>query len=123
MGVWATLFIANHLSIHKLQILGDSKVIINWLNNKGNLRVSSLEGWKQRIKLLRRKFMATNYFHIYREYNKEANEQSKKAHLELEGYIVLHKWSSGLEGQSNIINIYWWLHPSALYFESLFSVF
>jgi ribonuclease HI len=51
MGVWATLFIANYLSIHKLQILGDSKVIIDWLNNKSDLRVSSIEGWKQRIRI------------------------------------------------------------------------
>jgi ribonuclease HI len=106
MGTWATLFIANYLSIYKLQILGDSKVIINWLNNKGNLCVISLEGWKQRISLLRRKFMATNFYHIYREYNKEVDEQSKKDLLELEGYIVLHKWSSDLEGQRSIINIY-----------------
>jgi len=29
MGAWATLFIENLLSIHKLQILGGSKVIID----------------------------------------------------------------------------------------------
>jgi hypothetical protein len=106
MGVWATLFIANHFSIHKLQILRDSKVIIDWLNNKSDLRVSSIEGWKQRIKMLRRKFLATNFFHIYREFNKEADEQSKKSLLKPKGYILLHKWSSGLEGQRRLINIY-----------------
>ena len=42
MRVWATLFIANHFSIHKLQILRDSKVIIDWLNNKSDLRVSTI---------------------------------------------------------------------------------
>jgi ribonuclease HI len=29
MGVWATLTIAHHLSYPKLQILGDSKVVID----------------------------------------------------------------------------------------------
>jgi hypothetical protein len=106
MGMWATLFIANYLSITKLQILGDSKVIINWINNKGNLCVSSLEGWKQRISLLKEKFMVTKFYHIFREYNKIEDEQSKKALLEPEGYIVLHKWSSDVEGQRTIINIY-----------------
>jgi len=82
MGVWETIFIANLLSIHKLQILGDSKVIIDWLNDKSDLRVSSIEGWKQRIKMLKRKFADIHFFHIYREYNKEADGISKKELLE-----------------------------------------
>jgi ribonuclease HI len=70
LGVWATLYITNYLSISKLQVLGDSKVIINWLNNKGNLCVSPLEGWKQRISLMKEKFIATNFYHIFREYKR-----------------------------------------------------
>jgi ribonuclease HI len=49
MGAWATLFLANLLALPKIQILGDSKVIIEWLNERSELRVSSLEGWKKRI--------------------------------------------------------------------------
>jgi hypothetical protein len=49
LGVWATLLLANHLSIHKLQILGDSKVVIDWINKRGELRACAIEGWKQRI--------------------------------------------------------------------------
>jgi ribonuclease HI len=65
MGLWATLFIANYLSITKLQILGDSKVIINWINKKGNLCINALEGWKQRINLLKEKFISTKFYHIF----------------------------------------------------------
>jgi ribonuclease HI len=106
MGLWATLFIANYLSITKLQTLGDSKVIINWINKKGSLRVSALEGWKQRISELKEKFISTSFYHIYREYNKIVDAQSKKGLLESEGYIVLHKWPSDVEGLPTIINIY-----------------
>jgi hypothetical protein len=49
MGAWATLHLANLLALPKIQILGDSKVIIEWLNERSDLRVSSLEGWKKRI--------------------------------------------------------------------------
>ena len=70
LGVWETLYIANYLSISKLQVLGDSKVILNLLNNKGNICVSSLEGWKQRISLMKEKFMAINFYHIFREYKR-----------------------------------------------------
>ena len=37
MGVWATLTLANMWSIQKIHVLGDSKVIIDWLNQKSNL--------------------------------------------------------------------------------------
>jgi hypothetical protein len=49
LGSWDTLFLTNLLALPKIQILGDSKVIIDWLNEKSELRVSSLEGWKKRI--------------------------------------------------------------------------
>jgi ribonuclease HI len=90
MGAWATLYLANLLSLHKIQILGDSKVIIDWLNYKSDLRVSSLEGWKQRIQMLRRKFEDIQFYHIYRDYNKEADGLSKQALLAPEGIISLH---------------------------------
>jgi len=37
LGIWATLTLATHLALSKLQALGDSKVIIEWLNNRGRL--------------------------------------------------------------------------------------
>jgi hypothetical protein len=57
MGAWATLHIAKYLDIEKLQVYGDSLVIINWLSNKGNLRVCALEGWKRRITILKENSM------------------------------------------------------------------
>jgi ribonuclease HI len=95
IGAWTTLFIANLLSLSKLQILGDSKVIIDWIKFKGELRVSSLEGWKQSFRLLSRRFKDLQFFHIYRELNKEADRQSKLALLAPErNYLalLLVKW-------------------------------
>jgi hypothetical protein len=50
MGVWASLILATRLSIPYLHVLGDSKIVIDWLNQKGALQVVSLERWKERIK-------------------------------------------------------------------------
>jgi ribonuclease HI len=50
MGIWATLTLAIHLNIRRLQALGDSKVIIDWLKGKAKLDVCYLEGWKKRTK-------------------------------------------------------------------------
>jgi ribonuclease HI len=37
LGVWATLFLAIILHITGLQIIGDSKLIIDWCNGIGSL--------------------------------------------------------------------------------------
>jgi len=44
LGVWATLTLATHLSLQKLQVLGDSKVVIDWLTKRGRLQASSIKG-------------------------------------------------------------------------------
>jgi hypothetical protein len=49
LGAWDTLTIAKLLDIHYIQVMGDSKVIIEWLNHKGKLKAINIEGWKQRL--------------------------------------------------------------------------
>jgi hypothetical protein len=49
MGAWATIVLAVRLSVSDLHVLGDSKIVIDWLNKKGDLRVENLDAWKERI--------------------------------------------------------------------------
>jgi len=56
LGIWATLTFSSHLSLPKIQDFGDSKVIIDWLNDKGQLKACSIEGWKIRTKDLIKNF-------------------------------------------------------------------
>jgi hypothetical protein len=44
LGIWATLHLASRLNIKALQIFGDSRIVIDWLNNKRKLQVTSLLG-------------------------------------------------------------------------------
>lgn len=51
LGVWATLNLAARINLEALQIFGDSKIIIDWLNCREKLQVISLfglEGQNQR---------------------------------------------------------------------------
>jgi ribonuclease HI len=89
LGAWVTLYLADQLNFHKIQVLGDSKIIIEWLNQKNVLQVSTLEGWKLRIASLVNRFSSVQFFHIYREYNMEADWLSKKALIAAEGIISL----------------------------------
>jgi ribonuclease HI len=83
MGLWATLTLASLWSITNLQVLGDSKVIIEWINLKGNLHSANLECWKQKTKDLAKTFNDIRFQHIYREHNKEADSLSKRALKEI----------------------------------------
>jgi ribonuclease HI len=98
LGAWATLTLATRLDIAQLQVLGDSKIVIDWINNKCKLCVTSLTGWKQKIRSLIPIFKDLKFEHIYREDNEEADSLSKKALLAPEGRILYSKWQDGQEG-------------------------
>jgi ribonuclease HI len=78
MGLWASLTLASQWAIKKIQILGDSKVIIDWINQKGNLQAVNIEGWKLKTKDLVSKFEDISFQHIFREHNKEADQLSNR---------------------------------------------
>jgi ribonuclease HI len=77
MGAWATLMLAGHLLLHRLQVTGDSRDVIDWLSNKGRLKVCAVEGWKSRITDLIKLFQSVNFEHIFKNYNKEVDHLSK----------------------------------------------
>jgi ribonuclease HI len=106
MGAWATLSLALHLSIKRLQILGDSKVVIEWLSNRGSLQVCAIEGWKARIRDMIRCFDVVSFDHIFRNSNRDANLLSKQALGEPEGSIIYYPWSNGIAGHKSHISLY-----------------
>jgi ribonuclease HI len=79
MGAWETLSLASHMSLQRLQIMGDSKVVIDWLSNRGKLQVCAIEGWKARIKDLIKSFNLVSFEHIFKNFNMEADLLSKQA--------------------------------------------
>jgi ribonuclease HI len=79
LGAWALLTLASRLSISKLLVQGDSKIVIDWLQGKGRLQVVSLDCWKDRIIEIFKLFQKLTFTHVYREENKEADSLSKQA--------------------------------------------
>jgi ribonuclease HI len=102
LGAWATLFLASRHHIEALQILGDSKIIIEWLNNRGDLQAISLLAWKDRIRLLLPSFKKLCFNHIYREHNKTADKLSKAALQKKEGILTYNLWLDGHEGPPHL---------------------
>jgi ribonuclease HI len=106
LGLWATLTLATFWSINQLQILGDSRVIIDWINLKCNLNTVNIECWKQKTLDLAKNIKDLSVHHIYRVHNKEVDALSKRALTEIEGRLSVYHSDSGLDSQPSSINIF-----------------
>jgi ribonuclease HI len=98
MGAWASLNLARRLHIDKLLLLGDSKIIVDWLKGQANFKVAALESWKERTKETSHCFRNLSVTHIFREENSEADTLSKKALYLSPGNFCFTKWEDGNEG-------------------------
>jgi hypothetical protein len=78
--------------------LGDSKVIIDWLNQKGKTNSIEIEGWKRKTKVLSTSFQEMSYQHIYKKYNKKVDHLSKQALLGPTSRLTFYKWENGKAG-------------------------
>jgi hypothetical protein len=86
-------------------LLGDSKVIIDWINDKADLRSAALESWKERTSDARRLFKSLSASHIYREDNAIADHLSKMALSRPLGFLTFSRWEEGNEGPPILIKI------------------
>jgi ribonuclease HI len=106
MGAWAALFIAKQLDISDIQLFGDSKVIIEWLRKKANLRAINIEGWKSKITNLVATFRIINFQHIYKDKNMEADFLSKKSLTTVSGRLFYHSWDGVVPGNIQHFDIF-----------------
>jgi len=63
----------------KLEIFGDSKIIINWFNQLSNFHVHTLRNLLEEDLTLKSQFDLVIYHHIYRERNQVSDGLSKEA--------------------------------------------
>jgi hypothetical protein len=106
LRAWAILFLARHLNLDVIQVIGDSKIIIEWLKDKGKLQITSLMGWMDKIKVLKNVFREIHFTHVYRELNMDADHLSKKALTKTEGKLEFNRWVEGNEGPTISINLF-----------------
>lgn len=59
----------------------DSKIIIDWILGKSKLRVLNLHYWMVKVEDFCREFQAISFFHVFREFNLQADTLSKKGLL------------------------------------------
>jgi ribonuclease HI len=106
LGLWASLTLASFWSINHLHVLGDSRVIIDWITQKCKLHSVHIEGWKQKTLELSKHFTDINFLHISRSHNREADALSKRALNEVVGRLSVYHCDSGIESPISSINIF-----------------
>jgi hypothetical protein len=47
LGIWGLLYFENRLAINIMMIVGDSKVAIDWINDRSNMNLIYLATWKE----------------------------------------------------------------------------
>jgi ribonuclease HI len=95
MGLWGLLHFTSSLSINKMMVAGDSKVAIDWINDKENLNLIYLNAWKDKIRRLKDSFDGIKYMHVHRKFNSEADSLSKKALDCSIGWIFFEEYIEG----------------------------
>jgi ribonuclease HI len=106
VGVWTSFILANLLDIRHLHMVGDSKVVIEWMQRKGNLLATRIEGWKRRVRILEKNFQEVLFQHIYRESNVEVDILSKRALESPKGSLIYFTWDGEREGPPITLKIF-----------------
>jgi ribonuclease HI len=106
LGLWATLLLASKWSLDHLQVFGDSKVIIDWINRKCALRSSHVEGWKLKTQLLASSFSDISFCHLHRAFNSAADALSKRALSQVVGRLSIFHCDRGQESPTTHLNLF-----------------
>lgn len=78
IALWGFLIVAKWQRIDSIQIFGNAKGIIDWVENNTSFSLSILKNWMCRIWVLVSIFQVVNFVHIYREHNWIADLLSKR---------------------------------------------
>jgi ribonuclease HI len=106
LGLWTSLFLAASWSITNLLVLGDSRVVIDWINKKSNLRSVHIENWKHNTLELTKSFVDVKFLHFPRAHNGEADALSKRALKEVPGRLAIYHCENGIDSPSTLLCIF-----------------
>jgi len=106
LGLWVSLSLASFWSLNHLHVLGDSKLIIDWINQVSKLNSVHLEGWKQDTRKLASKFSDIQFSHISRIHNSVDDALSKRALSAVAGRLSIYHSDYGYASQITSYNLF-----------------
>lgn len=94
-ALWAVLRVAIHKQVTRLQLLGDSKMVVDWAKGRIQISAPHLQYVMAIIRDFITSFEFVSFEHIYRELNMEADLLSKMALALQPGIIEVEEMISG----------------------------
>ena len=95
IALWALLNVTQSMGIPKLNIFGDSAVIISWVKSTTALKPPALSHWCMDTRRLISCFHHLSFSHIFCEHNQTANHLSKSALTFAPGYGIFSEFIDG----------------------------
>jgi ribonuclease HI len=88
LSLWILLKTAVEQKVKRLQILGDSKVVLDWVSGRSRFHNFPLRPVMDIIQRLKGEMEELTYIHIYREFNHREDNLSKEAITVQEGVLI-----------------------------------
>jgi hypothetical protein len=77
--------------VKRLQVFGDSKLLMDWENGKSNISNLELGPIFNRIMENKIVFEEVSFAHVYREFNHKVDQLSKEALILEEVFLLVHE--------------------------------
>ena len=106
LDLWGLLFYENHIRVDKMQVVGDSKMIVDQVNRKCTLQVLFLESWELKIKELQEGFQELHLSRIYKEFNILADSLSKETLALEEGSFLVNYFVDNFLVSKEVLHIF-----------------
>jgi ribonuclease HI len=89
--------IAKEESINEINLYGDSKLVVDWLNGDRAQRHLGLHSNLQLAEDPKNSFMQIHFHHIHQKHNEEADKLSKQACIRDQGSLIVKSFRDGIE--------------------------
>jgi ribonuclease HI len=106
LGLWVTLLLANFWSLNHICVLGDSKLVLDWINQISELNSVHLEGWKLKTRMLAIFFSDIQFCHVPRAHNGAADALSKTALNAVVGRLTVYHCDNDIESPVSFYNLF-----------------
>jgi ribonuclease HI len=90
-ALWILLKVVVDIQVKRLQVFGDSKLLIDWENGKSIIYNLDLGPILDRIMEKKLIFEEVSFSHVYREFKHKDDQLSKEALILEEGCLLVHE--------------------------------
>ena len=73
LSLWGLMWFAKKRGLLEINVYGDAKVGIDWVNDLNDMQSLGIYGWMRRVRSLIKHFHALSFKHIYLCFNEDSS--------------------------------------------------